>query len=345
MLGLMWKVLASGEGKRAALDSMLAVHDAKVQHVPGLVEAPGDAPPRNSFTSRLEDHELSISQLTFAQRRRMLPTMAKLSWNMNASANFYKQPLASPDTEAPEELFEQLEAAAAEEGATHVRYVKLPDDVLFGGLGVPHRNAIVYTVQMDKETMDTAPSFDAFLEVAKGYGRLARIGNRVTRLLRGSNFDAYPGTALGGLTDYCRVAELAGLGTIGYHGCVITPDEGALLRINTIYTSIENLPERDPQPTAWVRDFCSMCRKCVRACPPQAIYETPKVLDNGRAECIETATCLDYFAANFGCAVCIDVCPFTQSGYAKIEHGFKGADDAPRFDLVELAARSSRDAA
>ena len=63
---------------------------------------------------------------------------------------------------------------AAEHGATAVRYVLVPDDCVFAGKAIPYRNAIVFTVKMDKPALDTAPSFEAFLEGRDGQPRPVR---------------------------------------------------------------------------------------------------------------------------------------------------------------------------
>jgi epoxyqueuosine reductase len=83
---------------------------------------------------------------------------------------------------------------------------------------------------------------------------LALIGNQLAGFMRQNGFAAYPGTALGGLTDYPHLVEIAGLGAIGYHGLLITPNDGARLRINTIYTNITNLPIQTENEHLWVRD-------------------------------------------------------------------------------------------
>jgi epoxyqueuosine reductase QueG len=138
---------------------------------------------------------------------------------------------------------------------------------------------------------------------------------------------------MGGLSDYTRIGELAGLGSIGYHGCLITPGDGALLRLNLVYTSIENLPQRPAEAADWIRDFCSRCGRCVRECPARAIHPTPRLLDDGRVECIDSTACLDYFTANFGCGICIDTCPLSQKPLEAIARRFKGNPSAPSFKV------------
>jgi len=334
MLELLTKMLIGGSGKNAMLDTMLEVHDAKAMGLPHLVHPADDADPRQPFTSTIPESELSIAQQGPRQKMRMLPIMLPLMRAMNTSASFYKKPFL-PDgvtsTTAASELFDEVQHLVRSMGGKSAVWVHVPDDAIFKGKGIPHRQALLFSVQMDKAALDTSPSFESFLEVARCYKQMALISNAVTRLLRKRGHAAYPGTALGGLTDYSRLGEIAGLGTIGYHGLLITPDEGALLRLNTVYVSIENIPEPPPNPTAWIRDFCSMCHKCVRSCPPQAIHHQPEVQANGRVACIESQTCLNHFAANHGCAVCADVCPFSQRGYAEVQARFKGNADAPQY--------------
>jgi epoxyqueuosine reductase QueG len=218
-------------------------------------------------------------------------------------------------------------------GAADIRYVRVPRNAIFQHKGIPHEYAVVITVEMDKEKLANAPSFDAFLEVAKGYGNLARIGNQLAGFMRRNGFAAYPGTALGGLTDYTHLAEVAGLGAIGYHGLLITPNEGARLRINTIYTNITNLPIQTENEHLWVRDFCAMCKKCIRGCPVQAIYEQPRPRGDGGMQCIDHAACRDYFNQNYGCAVCLVKCPFSEMGYEKVKARFKGNPKSPQFHI------------
>lgn len=73
-----------------------------------------------------------------------------------------------------------------------------------------------------------------------------------------------------------------------------------------------------------MRDFCAMCRKCVRQCPAEAIYHEPQPRGDGGMQCIDHAACRDYFTSNYGCAVCLAVCPFSHSGYDTVKARFKG---------------------
>ena len=324
------------------LDQILAIQDAKMENLTRLTLPSRQAEPRHTFTATIPKSETSISSLSIRQRMAVLPTMARLIREMNRSGNYYRERFVAKHQTASPEQIEQIRNLAMAHGATAVQFVKVPADSIFTGKAIPEPYAIVFTVRMDKEKMDTAPSFEAFHEVAKGYKRMAIISNIVSRFMRNEGFAAYPGTALGGLTDYSRLAEVAGLGAIGYHGLLITPEDGALLRLNTIYTNISNLPLLTHNPHKWIRDFCAKCRKCIRKCPPKAIFDQPQVQKNGRVKCIDGKACLDYFAANHGCAICIDICPFSQMGYDVIQARFKGNPDAPIFDIPMVVGEMAK---
>jgi ferredoxin len=269
---------------------------------------------------------------------KIIPDAIPLAINMQRSANMYDGTFQPTANEASPEFIAELEALARVAGAKDIGYVKVPRNAIFRDKGIPYEYAIVFTVEMDQEPIETAPSFECFHEVLQGYKNLAIISNKMADFMRKHGFAAYPGTALGGLTDYPHLAELAGLGAIGYHSLLISPGEGARLRINTVYANIINLPTLEAQGKEnehlWVRDFCAMCKKCVRKCPVGAIYDQPQPRGDGGMQTIEHATCRDYFNANHGCAVCLAVCPFSHVGYENVQARFKGNPDAPQFRIT-----------
>jgi ferredoxin len=314
-----------------SLDRMLESLDKHLENFETLVEPSHDSKPRTPFDSNLPKEKMSMLNTTVVQKIKFAKQAVPLFRNMQKSAKLYDGKFKPRKSEASPEFIAKLERLAKDAGAKDIAYIKVPHNAIFKDKGIPHEYAIVFTVEMDKEPIDTAPSFECFREVAEGYKNLAIIGNKLAHFMRRDGFAAYPGTALGGLSDYPHLAELAGLGVIGYHGLLISPHEGARLRINTIYTNITNLPIKTENEHLWVRDFCAMCKKCVRSCPPKAIYEQPQPRGDGGMQCIDHASCRDYFTQNFGCAVCLKVCPFSQAGYDKVKAKFKGNNNAPQF--------------
>jgi ferredoxin len=319
--------------RRMSLDLVLAGTESHGRDVPRAVQPHESSPPRTPFDSPTPGLRPSLTRLTGRQRLRAARRMLPLLRDLRAGAAMYDRPPSAPrDRIGPERLGE-IERELRGMGACDVGYARVPAASVFAGHPIPHENAIVFTVEMDAEPIRTAPSFDCQVEVMAGYARLAKIARRLAALLRADGFSAYPGTALGGTTDYVQLGELAGLGAIGYHGLLITPQEGSRVRIGVVYTNVVDLPFDRPNAHAWVRDFCAMCRKCVRACPVDAIFDAPRVRAEGRHQTIDHGRCRDYFLANFGCGVCLAVCPFSVAGYEAIQERFRGNPTAPRFTL------------
>jgi epoxyqueuosine reductase len=323
-----------------SLDTILEWSDKHLKNLKTRILPTPDSKPRTPFATSLPKEKISMLNTTFRQKLQIIPKILPLMTNIVIGSQMYNQEFRATSSQASPEFIAQLEAMARANGAKDIAYIKVPRNAIFQNKGIPCEYAIVFTVEMDKEPIGSAPSFECQLEVMDGYKRMSTISNKLSKHLRKHGFAAYPGTALGGLTDYVHLAELAGLGAIGYHGLLIAPEEGARLRINTIYTNITNLPTLEARgqtnPHVWVRDFCAMCNKCVRKCPVGAIYDQPKPRGDGGFQSIDHASCRDYFTQNFGCGICLAICPFSQIGYDKVKAGFKGNDHAPQLRIIPL---------
>lgn len=137
------------------------------------------------------------------------------------------------------------------------------------------------------------------------------------------NSAAQAGTAFGGLVDYSRLAEKAGFGKIGLHGCLISNKLGPSFRIAIIFTSIDNLPFTDgTNDDEWIWDFCQSCYKCARKCPPDAIYFEPKKNAFGKPIHINYEACASAFTDDYGCGICISGCPFDLMDYQVLFNRF-----------------------
>ncbi len=197
---------------------------------------------------------------------------------------------------------------------------------IFKGDSIPYKNVIVMSRHMDKEEFipENLPNIDCMIEVMKVYGDTGVACLKLTEFLRKMNFGAVPNHSLGGNVDYTKAGFKANLGYIGKHGMLITPHSGACNRLSIVYTSIENLDDflENNEDFSFGKDFCSKCNKCVKSCPYDAIYEESKIDENGHVECISNSKCGSGFA-NYGCGICIAVCPFTKVGYDKIKKNLK----------------------
>lgn len=240
--------------------------------------------------------------------------------------------------EVSAEFLSDLEAFARDCGATAIGYAPITPALIFKEFVIPHPHAIVILSEMRREPFGTAPSTEAMMEVAKAYADTTIIATQISGYLRRHGYSAFSGISMGGSVDHTRLAERAGLGKIGYHGSLISPQQGARVRINVVFTNIENLPYREESAHDWVLDFCDMCRKCIRKCPPQAIRYKPEPDADGRISVIDADKCGPYMSANHGCGLCIAVCPFSMAGYDKVQDGFERAQ-AQRERRAPLAAK------
>jgi len=253
---------------------------------------------------------------------RLLPTMLQCLAGIKESLRSLDQNPAAPMTEAPPELIADLEAEAYRLGVSSIGYTKLPRRWVFQDKAVLYDNAIVVSMEMDKDGINSAPSIACMRTVMETYRDLGRINNTLAIFLRESGFGAHAGHPLNGLALYPPLAQLAGLGWMGLNGLIITPEYGPRVRLAAVFTSIQNLPEAEPNQHSWVRDFCETCRIYHKKCPPAAFYEDPVQHDDGRVTYVKNELCFPYFNKYHGCSVCVKVCPFNNQPYEKIKMRF-----------------------
>lgn len=133
-------------------------------------------------------------------------------------------------------------------------------------------------------------------------------------------------------------AQRSGLGWIGKNGNLLTKDSGSFFFIATLITDLE-LDYDDP----FAKDYCGSCRRCIEACPTEAISEG-KVVNGSK--------CISYFTIElkdeiipgemkgkfgnwmFGCDVCQDVCPWNRFSKPHKEEGF-----SPLPELLNLSTK------
>lgn len=109
-------------------------------------------------------------------------------------------------------------------------------------------------------------------------------------------------------------ARKSGIGWIGKNANLITKQSGSFYFLAEI---ISDLDVAEDHPTT---DHCGTCRKCIDACPTDAIV-SDKIIDGSK--CISYATIElkdaipDHFRDRmqdwmFGCDICQDVCPWNR---------------------------------
>jgi epoxyqueuosine reductase len=245
----------------------------------------------HATTDSPERFEIVVEAMNRARRPpaswRAMPHLMASMAGIRRSLRTVDENPSHPGTRMAEAEVTDLEAYARAAGVDDVGYARLEGKLVFQRKAVLHENAIVLTMEMDKVRIDTSPSKESFIEVHETYHRL--------------------GTA-------------ANLGWRGLHGLLITPRFGPRVRLAAVFTSVENLPFCEENPHGWIEEYCNRCKLCARECPPQAILDQPITHASGLVTCTVTERCFPYFADNYGCSICIRVCPFQQQDYATLQN-------------------------
>jgi len=258
---------------------------------------------------------------------RLLPTMLACLSGIRESLETLDENPPQPKTKAGQKMIAELEAEALRLGASSIGYTKLPRRWVFQDKAVLYDNAVVVSLEMDGDGINSAPSVACMRTVMETYRDLGWITNHLADFLRERGYGAHAGHPLNGLALYPPLAQQAGLGWMGLNGLIITPEHGPRVRLAAVFTSIENLPFNQSNQHSWVRDYCEECRICHRECPPKAFFEDPVEHEDGQVTYVKNDLCFPYFNKFHGCSVCVRVCPFNRIPYQKLKAGFSAGSN------------------
>ena len=298
----------------------LIEEESRLSNLESVVISVDDSPER--FEILFEAVKYPLNQLKLFSSPRTMRVMPSNIKNIKRSLTSLNQNPSIPRSTITTELLEEFETYAKSLGVSSIGYTKLPRKLIFKSKAVLHDNAIVLSMEMDKEKIELAPSSKTATMIMKTYDDLGKVSNKLTDFLRGNGYSVQAGHPLGGLVLYPPLAEKAGIGNHGKHGLIITPENGPRVRLTAIYTNIENLPFPEKNPHSWINDFCLKCGRCYRKCPGFAIFDTPISHENGLLTHIQNDLCFPVFLEYHGCSICIKECPFSRVDYYKLKKQF-----------------------
>jgi epoxyqueuosine reductase len=122
----------------------------------------------------------------------------------------------------------------------------------------------------------------------------------------------------------------SGLGWIGRHTLLINPKQGSYFFLAEIILDLE-LEYDSP-----IRDHCGTCRRCIDACPTEAISPQGYLLDASKCISYLTIELKDAIPTEFqgkmdnwmfGCDICQDVCPWNRFSKRHEEPAFEPHPD------------------
>lgn len=143
-------------------------------------------------------------------------------------------------------------------------------------------------------------------------GRLTNAVHGIAGLLKDQGYRSLPMPTvaptdqrfLRAVFSYKDAAELAGLGSVGRHTMLITPEFGSRIKMTCLLT--EAVIEPTPKSR---KDYCLKCNACIKACPSKAL-QMPK---KGQAYAMNPYACRTYRIAGLNCSVCMKACDERQS--------------------------------
>ncbi|ABZ84118.1 tetrachloroethene reductive dehalogenase domain protein, putative [Heliomicrobium modesticaldum Ice1] len=178
------------------------------------------------------------------------------------------------------------------------------------------QTAIVIALAMNRELIEESPATAGSTAASLGYSRMAITAVSLAEFIRSLGYRAIPcmnDTALS-----IPLAIDAGLGELGRHGLLITPEFGSNVRLCKVLT---NMPLLADSPVDFgIARFCRNCLACADHCPSRSIstgepsFEVACANNNPGVEkwTIDAESCLRFWQENgHSCANCIAVCPFT----------------------------------
>ena len=195
---------------------------------------------------------------------------------------------------------------------------------------VDHKYAIVFGIAMKYDIMvDIGPKSQE--EVHRVYFTLDEIGVRLTHRIGAYGYGArtHPNTGDFPLPAY---GYLAGLGELGKHGCLMSPDLGSSFRLSAVTTDLP-LEIDGPQDYGY-NDICTSCDICTRFCPGEAISPQKEKIAGVVRWHVDSDKCQPYFSKLFGCKICLSVCPITarapklRDSYKEMAKMVRDAKDA-----------------
>ena len=184
---------------------------------------------------------------------------------------------------------------------------------------------VIATVEpMDQGLIGTGPS--ALSGTATGLGYSYDTVSIVTlaQFIRNMGYRAY--ASLNDSAISIPLGLQAGLGEVGRNGLLISEEYGPRFRIGKIFTDMP-LTVDEPKSIG-VTQFCDICDRCAKACPPKAIpFDVPstKVHSRSNIKGVKKWTpiaekCFNFWVnQNTDCSICIRVCPYNRD-YAKLRN-------------------------
>ena len=179
-----------------------------------------------------------------------------------------------------------------------------------------HKYAIVVGKEMNflriQNTL-TAQNDESLGEIGKTYYELAQIACALAAYIRQMGYSAKAHHVRNEQVLHVPLAVDAGIGEQGRHNYVITEEYGPRVRMATVTTDLELIPDKPVD--IGVQDFCESCRLCETNCPAQALSAEKTIIRGYRKWPQDYNKCFSFWVSGgntFACTLCLKVCPWNK---------------------------------
>ena len=186
--------------------------------------------------------------------------------------------------------------------------VGIPDDL---------NHVIVTGESMDEGLTKTVPSALSGSATGMGYSNDSVTLLTLAQYIRNLGYRAY--ATMNDSALAIPLAVQAGFGEVGRHSLLITEEFGPRLRLGKIFT---DMPLSNSEPKQFgVKQFCEICDRCAKACPPKALpFSPPSTEIHNKSNIIgiskwstDAEKCFKFWAnQNSDCSICIRACPYNR---------------------------------
>ncbi|MDP6351866.1 MAG: 4Fe-4S dicluster domain-containing protein [Alphaproteobacteria bacterium] len=247
---------------------------------------------------------------------REVPVVADMNATLGGRGNKERAPKSdSAAVDSPESWARRVKAFALGHEADLVGIAAVDPDWVYQGERVAQPWAVVLGIEMDHRELAEAPEPASVVEVMRAYNRGTRAARAVADWLLGQGYEAEPeGGPIAGKMAMIPPAIACGFGALGKHGSIINRRHGSSFRLASVLTDMPLVA--DPPDDIAVDDFCTRCRLCEDACPPDAITHAKQMVRGVEKWYVDFDKCVPYFNETYGCGVCIAICPWSRPGVA-----------------------------